>query len=117
MVLGAGSGGAEMQPDGGGGGTGGGSVTCKAPVLEETPAVSIAGTWDFTPQGGARTQIPVPGGGWFKQGFNVPSATYETSITVPDLGRPQTTRLELGAVNHEATLSVDGAVVGTKTTW
>ncbi len=116
IFLAACSGGAKMQPDAGGGGTDGGSVICKAPVLEGTPAVSIAGTWDFTPQAGARTQIQVPGGGWFKQGFNIPSATYETSITVPDLGRPQTTLLELGAVNHEATLSVDGAVVGTNTT-
>ena len=93
IVLAACSGGAKMQPDGGGGGMDGGSVVCKAPVLEETPAVSIAGTWDFTPLAGARTQIQVPGGGWFKQGFNIPSATYETSITVPDLGRPQTTLL------------------------
>ena len=66
IVVAACSGGAKMQPDGGGGDTDGGNVVCTSPVVQETPAVSIAGTWDFTPLGKARTQIQVPGGGWFQ---------------------------------------------------
>jgi hypothetical protein len=58
----------------------------------------------------------VPGGGWFKQGINASSGTYATQITVPDSGAPQTTLIEFGAVNYQATLSVDGKMVGTNTT-
>ncbi len=59
----------------------------------------------------------VPGGGWYKQGFtNVGEAVYSRSITVPDTGQPQSVWIEFGAVNHQATLSVDGRVVGTQTT-
>ncbi len=78
--------------------------------------VDLAGTWEFVPQGGAPTTIEVPGGGWYKQGFDVPSAVYRRTITVPDAVDGQVTRLELGAVNHEATLLVDGREVGTNTT-
>jgi hypothetical protein len=85
-----------------------------APAGETT--VSIAGSWSFTPAGGAQTTIDVPGGGWLAQGFRINQAHYEQMIDVPDLGRPQATLLELGAVNHQATLTVDGAVVGTNTT-
>ena len=35
---------------------------------------------------------------------------------VPDLGRAQATYLEFGAINHQATLTVDGTMVGTNTT-
>jgi Glycosyl hydrolases family 2, TIM barrel domain len=78
--------------------------------------VSIAGTWSFTPQGAGATSIEVPGGGWLAQGFHTSAGHYERMVDVPDLGRPQATLLELGAVNHQATLSVDGAAVGTNTT-
>jgi len=78
--------------------------------------VSLAGTWTFTPSGSAATTIDVPGGGWVAQGFRVSSARYERMASVPDLGRPQATYLELGAVNHQAALSVDGAAIGTNTT-
>ncbi|HWZ88422.1 MAG TPA: glycoside hydrolase family 2 TIM barrel-domain containing protein, partial [Polyangiaceae bacterium] len=61
-------------------------------------------------------KIQVPGGGWLKQGINATSGTYSTTITVPDSGGPQTTLLEFGAVDNEATLSVDGMTVGTQTT-
>jgi len=77
---------------------------------------SVAGTWTFTPSGAAATTIEVPGGGWLAQGFKTSSARYERTVTVPDLGRPQATYLELGAVNHQATLTVDGTAVGTNTT-
>ncbi len=80
-------------------------------------SVDLAGTWSFTPAGRAATTITVPGGGWYKQGFtDVTEAVYSRSITVPDSGQPQAVRIEFGAVNHEATLSVDGTVVGTNTT-
>jgi hypothetical protein len=77
---------------------------------------SIAGTWDFTPAGGSKRTIQVPGGGWLKQGITASSATYATSITIPDSGAAQTTLIEFGAVNFQATLSVDGKEVGTNTT-
>ena len=76
-----------------------------------------SGTWSFTPAGRAATSITVPGGGWYKQGFtDVNEAVYSRSITVPDSGQPQSTWIEFGAVNHQATLSVDGRVVATQTT-
>ncbi len=77
---------------------------------------SIEGTWNFTPTGGQATKIQVPGGGWFKQGINATSGTYATQVTIPNAGAPQTTLIEFGAVNFQATLSLDGTVVGTNTT-
>ncbi|GAA3850470.1 RICIN domain-containing protein [Streptomyces lacrimifluminis] len=80
-------------------------------------SVDLAGTWGFTPKGRAATSINVPGGGWYKQGFtDVNEATYSRTVTVPNSGQPQSVWIEFGAVNHEATLSVDGQVVGTQTT-
>src|SRR3954447_3933506 len=80
-------------------------------------SVDLAGTWSFTPSGRGATSITVPGGGWYKQGFtDVNEAVYSRSITVPDTGQPQSTWIEFGAVNHQATLSVDGHVVATQTT-
>ncbi len=100
----------------GAGGTGGsaGDPCGAAPV--EPFSKSIEGAWDFTPSGGTKRSIQVPGGGWLKQGINASSGTYETQITVPDSGGPQTTLIEFGAVNYQATLSVDGNVVATNTT-
>ncbi|MBN1170966.1 MAG: RICIN domain-containing protein [Micromonosporaceae bacterium] len=80
-------------------------------------SVDLSGTWSFTPTGRGTTSITVPGGGWYKQGFtDVNEAVYSRSITVPDSGQPQSTRIEFGAVNHQATLAVDGRVVATQTT-
>ncbi|WP_244211064.1 RICIN domain-containing protein [Amycolatopsis kentuckyensis] len=80
-------------------------------------SVDLAGTWSFTPAGRATTSITVPGGGWYKQGFtDVNEAVYARSLTVPDSGVPQSVWIEFGAVNHQATLSVDGRVVATRTT-
>ncbi|MEV1107406.1 RICIN domain-containing protein [Micromonospora sp. NPDC049751] len=80
-------------------------------------SVDLSGTWSFTPSGRGTTSIAVPGGGWYKQGFtDVNEAVYSRSITVPDSGQPQSTWIEFGAVNHQATLSVDGRVVATQTT-
>lgn len=62
----------------------------------------LSGVWSFIPEGGKPTMIQVPGGGWLKQGFDCEEAAYERSITIPNAGRPQATRLELGAVNHFA---------------
>lgn len=108
---------------------------------EPAVSVNLAGTWQFetklvttcapTPPGivfgppegcvdrpvAQRTTIQVPGGGWVKQGFaNVSRAVYGRTIDVPDIGAPQVTKLVFGAVNHEATVSIDGRVVGTNTT-
>jgi hypothetical protein len=80
-------------------------------------SVNLSGTWTFTPAGRAATSITVPGGGWYKQGFtDVNEATYARTITVPDTGQPQSAWVEFGAVNHQATLAVDGRVVATQTT-
>ncbi|GAA4622635.1 RICIN domain-containing protein [Actinoallomurus vinaceus] len=80
-------------------------------------SVDLAGKWSFTPTGGTTTTITVPGGGWYKQGFtNVNEAVYTRTITVPDTGQPQSTWIEFGAVDHQATLSVDGTEVATRTT-
>ncbi|WP_328842202.1 RICIN domain-containing protein [Streptomyces europaeiscabiei] len=80
-------------------------------------SVDLAGTWGFTPKGRSATSITVPGGGWYKQGFtDVNEATYSRTVTVPDTGQPQSVWIEFGAVNHQATLSVDGQVVATRTT-
>ncbi len=106
--------------DAGAGGTAppvdGGAVSCGEQQQGSDPySISIAGQWDFMPEGGTATKIQVPGGGWIKQGFSAPSGTYRTTIKVPanpTLGTAQTTLLELGAVNHEATLTVGTTVVG-----
>src|SRR4051812_30143542 len=80
-------------------------------------SVDLSGSWSFTPAGQGTTSITVPGGGWYKQGFtNVAEAVYSRSITVPNSGQPQSVWIEFGAVNHQATLSVDGQEVATKTT-
>jgi hypothetical protein len=80
-------------------------------------SVDLAGRWNFTPAGRAGTTITVPGGGWYKQGFtDVSEATYSRTVAVPDSGQPQSAWIEFGAVNHQATLSVDGRVVATQTT-
>ncbi|NUP51138.1 MAG: beta-galactosidase [Catenulispora sp.] len=82
-----------------------------------TTSVDLSGPWSFTPAGQATTSITVPGGGWYKQGFtNVAEAVYSRTVTVPDTGQPQSAWIEFGAVNHQATLSVDGHVVATQTT-
>ncbi|MEX2194270.1 MAG: glycoside hydrolase family 2 TIM barrel-domain containing protein [Thermoleophilaceae bacterium] len=78
--------------------------------------VDLAGTWDFAPENGAATTIQVPGGGWYKQGFDVPEATYSRQIVVPQGAAGNVVRLELGAVNHQATVFVDGRELGTQTT-
>jgi beta-galactosidase/beta-glucuronidase len=80
-------------------------------------SVDLSGSWSFTPAGQGKTSITVPGGGWYKQGFtSVSEAVYSRTITVPDSGQPQSVWIEFGAVNHQATLSVDGQVVATRTT-
>jgi hypothetical protein len=101
---------------GGRGGQSGAGGACTSQSVVDSSATSIAGTWDFTPSGGSKRSIQVPGGGWFKQGINASSATYATQITVPDSGGPQSTLIEFGAVNFQAALSVDGKLVGTNTT-
>ena len=79
--------------------------------------MSLAGTWTFTPSGAAATTITVPGGGWVAQGFrSTNQANYQRMAMVPNLGRAQATYLEFGAINHQATLTVDSTMVGTQTT-
>jgi len=128
----SGSGGAGAGGGGGSGGTGGQSGVggkmgsggaggsaggqCAASTAADPSSTSIAGTWDFTPAGGSKRTIQVPGGGWLKQGITATSGTYATQITVPDSGGAQTTLIEFGAANFQSTLSVDGKEVGTNTT-
>ena len=112
---GSAAGGKGAAGSGGNGGAAGGS--CPVPTTTGDMVTSLAGSWTFTPSGAAATTITVPGGGWVAQGFRGTSAArYERTATVPDLGRAQATYLEFGAVNHQATLSVDGTVVATNTT-
>jgi Glycosyl hydrolases family 2, TIM barrel domain/Glycosyl hydrolases family 2 len=112
----AGVAGAVAGTGGNSGGAGnGGAAACNLAV-PDVYSTSIAGQWDFTPQGGTATKIQVPGGGWIKQGFTAPSGTYSTTISVPDSGAPQTTLLEFGAINHQATLTLGGTVVATNMT-
>jgi len=118
--LGTGGGAGNTGAAGGavatGGGAGSSAGACGELTSSEPFSKSIAGTWDFTPAGGAKRTIQVPGGGWLKQGINAASGTYATQITVPNSGAAQTTLIEFGAVNYEATLSVDGKQVGTNRT-
>jgi len=115
-----GAGGAAGATGGGGKGAAAGQAGaaggCPAQTAADPSTTSIAGTWDFTPAGGSKRSIQVPGGGWAKQGINAASGTYATQITVPASGAAQTTLIEFGAVNFQATLSVDGKEVGTNTT-
>src|SRR5262249_4448303 len=100
--------------------------------------VDLAGSWDFETvmttvcaggypvgplqncvgtRGSQKTTIQVPGGRWGKQGgSSVSGANYRSSITIPDIGSPQVTKLVFGAVNHEATVRIDGELVGANTT-
>lgn len=114
--AGGGSGGTAAGGTSGAAGGVSGGGTCGASTASEPFSKSIAGTWDFTPASGAKRSIQVPGGGWFKQGINTASGTYATQVTIPDSGGPQTTLIEFGAVNFQATLSVDGKQVATNTT-
>ena len=112
MAGSAGSGG--LKGSGGAAGAGSCVVTAVGEIV-----TSLDGTWTFTPSGAAATTIQVPGGGWVAQGFSrtsVTAARYDRMVTVPDLGRAQATYLELGAVNHQATLTVDSTMLGTNTT-
>ncbi|HVY41042.1 MAG TPA: glycoside hydrolase family 2 TIM barrel-domain containing protein, partial [Polyangia bacterium] len=111
---GAGPGGRSGSGGTGAGGAGGARSCVVAPAGEQV--VSLAGSWTFTPAGGAATPIEVPGGGWVAQGFKVSSARYARQVTIPTLGSPQATLLELGAVNHQAALSIDGTPFATNTT-
>jgi hypothetical protein len=108
------AGGAVAVGGAGAGGSAGGQ--CEATMATDPSSTSIAGTWDFTPAGGSKRTIQVPGGGWLKQGINASSGTYATQVTIPDSGAAQSTLIEFGAVNFQATLSVDGKQVGTNTT-
>ena len=124
-----GAGGAGTAGSGGRGGGGGGSggsgrggaggqagATCAIAATGEM-VMSLAGTWTFTPSGAAATTITVPGGGWVAQGFrSTNEAKYQRMAMVPNLGRAQATYLEFGAINHQATLTVDSTMVGTQTT-
>lgn len=79
--------------------------------------VDLSGTWTFTPQGGSATTIQVPGGGWYKQGFtSVNEADYQRTITIPNTGQPQVTKIEFGAINYEASLYINNNLVATQRT-
>ena len=114
----AGSGGGRGGSGGSGRGGAGGQAgaTCAIAATGEM-VMSLAGTWTFTPSGAAATTITVPGGGWVAQGFrSTNEANYQRMAMVPNLGRAQATYLEFGAINHQATLTVDSTMVGTQTT-
>src|SRR5262245_10841185 len=97
-----------------GAGGGGGGSCIPSPSGEQTR--SLEGRWAFTPCGSVESTIQVPGGGWLAQGFHIAAARYSRMVTVPVLGVPQATLIELGAVNHEAALAIDGTPIATNTT-
>jgi hypothetical protein len=101
---------------GAGAGGAGAAVACAVDDHQGEQTTSLEGTWTFTPTGGAPATIVVPGGGWVAQGMNVTGGRYARQMAVPNLGRPQVTLVEFGAVNHQATLAVDGRAVATNTT-
>src|SRR3954471_463102 len=101
---------------GAGGAAGAGGGSCIPPSSSGEQTVSLEGEWTFTPANAAPTTIEVPGGGWLAQGFHVASARYARTLTVPVLGPRQATLIELGAVNHEAALAIDDALIATNTT-
>ncbi len=70
-----------------------------------------------TPASGELTTIQVPGGGWLKQGWtDLSTARYSRTVKVPNIAGEQVTKLSFGAINHRATLWVDGQLVGTQVT-
>lgn len=80
-------------------------------------SVDLSGTWSFTPSGQAQTTIKVPGGGWYKQGFTaISEADYSRSISIPNSGQAQVTKIEFGAVNYQAALYINTQLVGTNLT-
>lgn len=80
-------------------------------------STDLSGTWAFTPLGGTATTIQVPGGGWYKQGFTtISEADYQRSITIPNSGQPQVTKIEFGAVCYETDLYINNVLVGTNVT-
>lgn len=86
------------------------------PATAPVATVDLSGTWKFTPLGQSQTNIQVPGGGWYKQGFtSIGEADYETSMTITNIGRPQVTWLEFGAVNYQADLYINNTLVGSRT--
>jgi hypothetical protein len=70
--------------------------------IDPVYTLDLSGKWDFTPENQPKTTIQVPGGGWLKQGFDCEAGVYERRITIPSVLAGQVTRLELGAVNHQA---------------
>jgi hypothetical protein len=77
--------------------------------------VNLSGTWNFDPDNGPPTTVQVPGGGWKKQGSNANEADYSRSITIPNLGQPQVTKIKFGAVNYQADLFVNETFVASST--
>lgn len=91
---------------------------CMAPSAGANPVqtVDLAGTWDFDPDNGPATNIQVPGGGWYKQGFtSTKEADYSKTIAIPSIGQPQVTKLKFGAVNYQADLFIDGNFIASST--
>jgi len=114
VLLGLACGPSRRAMPGDAGGTGGAGICVLSPSGEQS--LSLEGEWTFTPAGSTETTIEVPGGGWLAQGFHITAARYARTMTVPALGVPQTTLIELGAVNHEAALAIDGQLIATNTT-
>lgn len=83
------------------------------PTTKPVATVDLSGIWNFDPDNGPVTNIAVPGGGWLRQGFTCTEADYEKIITVTNIGQPQVTRLEFGAVNYQADLFIDGTPIAT----
>ena len=80
-------------------------------------SVDLSGPWSFipiSPVASTPTTINVPGGGWAVQGFTTTAeAVYSRTITIPDTGQPQVTKLEFGAINYQASLYINGHFVQT----
>jgi len=92
----------------------------RSAVSSAVQSVDLSGPWSFTPLGGRTTTVQVPGGGWYKQGYTeTAEAVYSRTITIPATGAtdaPRVTKLEFGAINHQASLYINGTYLQTNVT-
>ena len=89
-------------------------------VVRSLPHVSLDGMWNFQLNGGAWSQIKVPGN-WEMQGFDTPrygkelvksTALYRRLFQVPAAWKGQLVRITFDGVNYGYSFSINGQAVG-----
>jgi beta-galactosidase/beta-glucuronidase len=81
-----------------------------APPLRQQ--ISLNGTWDFTPEGQEKNEIPVPEYWDAKPGFYCDQATYQRKVSVPADWQGKRIVVAFEGVNHIADVSVNGHQLG-----